>query len=282
MKKFCLLFSAVILALCILSGCTGSRILAGIFPDWVQYRHTPYKFTAEDLHGVIGRLDHIKFEYAHFSPESYEVKFQYDADTSLDILIKYKQYHPKLKILLSVGGENFPSSYFSEMVASNQSIALFVSNLKAFLDKHGFDGVDISWKWPCSASKTIFRRHCKEEWRKCDDFQLLYDKGSRCSDDSTRLLYLMQELRERLGNSTLITITGPHEAKLAQSLSLKLYSWYIDYFYVESFGYSVSSTNSSYLTAPVAPLNPPSINTPGGSPGSINTTGMCWSVGLGK
>lgn len=267
--------SAVILIVCILSQkCESSKIFAGVFPNWAQYRQSPFKFTAMDLQGIAGRLDHLKYAYAYFSPQDYQVKFTDPQDEeSLRTLMDYKSSNPHVKILLSVGGENFPSSYFSDMVSSNQTIEWFVSNLQAFLEEYKFDGVDISWKWPCSASKTIYRRQYENQWRHCVDFEKTFDEGSKCPGDGIRFLYLLETLRDYLGNSTIITVTGSHDPKFAKHLPLRLYSKHIDYWYVESFGYTVPATNNSYLTAPTAPLYHPSISS-GANPQNINTTGM--------
>lgn len=265
----------LLLLLCILPGCTCSRIFAGVFPNWVQSRHSPFKFSARDLEGIVGRLDHLKYAYASFSTDDYQIKLTDEQDEeSLQILMDYKSAHPQLKILLSIGGENFPSSYFSHMVNSNQTISWFVDNLRGFLEEHNFDGVDISWKWPCSKRKTIHRKRYEDLWKQCDDFEEIYDGGGSCPGDDIHLLYLLHELRQDLGNSTIIAVTGTRDPRLVRRLPLRDCSEYVDYWYVESFGYTVPDTNRSYVTGPFAPLK----SAEGTGPDSINATGTMSSI----
>lgn len=250
-----------------------SKIFSGLFPNWARYRPLPYKFIPEDLQGIIGRLDHLIYAHAHFTPEDYQVKFTDPQDEdSVRKLTEYKESHPHIKILVSVGGEHFPSSHFSNMVSSNQSIAEFVDSLRAFLEENMFDGVDIGWRWPCSLSKMIFTRRYQDQWLTCDTYQEVFDSGSTCPDDGTRLLYLLKGLREGLGNRTLITVTGSPDPNPLRHLPLGACSEYVDYWHVESFGYTVSATNSSYLTAPLAPLTQPPFRS-GVNALNINTTG---------
>lgn len=48
------------------------------------------------------------------------------------------------KILLSVGGWNFPSSVFSYMVSTMQTRAMFIQSAQQYMEQYGFDGIDVS------------------------------------------------------------------------------------------------------------------------------------------
>ena len=59
-----------------------------------------------------------------------------------------------LKVLLSVGGWNFPSEYFSAMASSAESRGKFVNSTKAWMDKYGVAGIDLDWEYPCSPARS--------------------------------------------------------------------------------------------------------------------------------
>ena len=55
--------------------------------------------------------------------------------------------HPRLKTLISVGGWTW-SEHFSDVAATDKSRQRFAKSVVVFLDKHGFDGIDIDWEFP--------------------------------------------------------------------------------------------------------------------------------------
>lgn len=59
------------------------------------------------------------------------------------------------KVIASIGGWNFPSSYFSKMVSKAESRQKFIAGAKAFLTKNGMKGIDIDWEFPCSGARKI-------------------------------------------------------------------------------------------------------------------------------
>lgn len=62
--------------------------------------------------------------------------------------IALKQRNPKLKILAVVGGWNEGSTKYSAMAADPAKRATFVSSTLAFIQQHGFDGLDLDWEYP--------------------------------------------------------------------------------------------------------------------------------------
>jgi chitinase len=50
-----------------------------------------------------------------------------------------------IKILLAVGGWNFGSGAFSDMVGNDQLRKEFVQQATQFIQDHQFDGLDIDW-----------------------------------------------------------------------------------------------------------------------------------------
>ncbi|KAL1123354.1 hypothetical protein AAG570_002439 [Ranatra chinensis] len=72
----------------------------------------------------------------------------YDNETKVySRVIGLKLLNPSLKVLLSVGG---PSDIggFETVVLSDQSRTKFVNDSLCFIEKYGFDGLDIDWEFP--------------------------------------------------------------------------------------------------------------------------------------
>jgi hypothetical protein len=61
----------------------------------------------------------------------------------LATLTGYKSVNPDLKVLISVGGWNFPAGYFSAMASTAANRAIFIASVKSFIQQYSLDGVDI-------------------------------------------------------------------------------------------------------------------------------------------
>lgn len=60
-----------------------------------------------------------------------------------------KREHPHLRTLISVGGWTW-SDGFSDAALTQESRARFAASCVAFVERYGFDGVDIDWEYPVS------------------------------------------------------------------------------------------------------------------------------------
>ena len=59
-----------------------------------------------------------------------------------------KQYNPKLKVMIAIGGWNEGAKKYSDMAVRKESRKAFVDSVVDFLVKHGFDGLDLDWEYP--------------------------------------------------------------------------------------------------------------------------------------
>ncbi|XP_068930706.1 chitotriosidase-1 isoform X2 [Petaurus breviceps papuanus] len=58
--------------------------------------------------------------------------------------------NPNLKILLAIGGWNFGTKKFTDMVARPETLQIFIQSVISFLRLHNFDGFDLDWEYPGS------------------------------------------------------------------------------------------------------------------------------------
>lgn len=271
-----LLFSLVT-ATILLSSTECSKVFSAYFPNWAYQRESPYAFRPENLSKIVDRLDILIYAYAHidWSNNSIVLTGANDAEFIQD-LTSYKYEHYDLRVLVSVGGENFPSANFSAMAASYETRSTFVQSVKHLLYVHNLDGIDINWQFPCSKKRTIFLPEWENYYNSsCETvtFQEIHDSGGKCPDDADNLLYLVQELKTTLPNGTLITLLGPQIKSFWKRLDLKSISHYIDYWHVATYDYTIPALNYSFYTAPNSPLNEPAKSSSTVS-WNINATGI--------
>ncbi|KAJ3341908.1 hypothetical protein HDU93_003729 [Gonapodya sp. JEL0774] len=97
-----------------------------------------------------------------------------------------KRKYPGLKSVLSVGGWT-SSTYFSDVAKDPTKRWAFASNVAAFLNNNGFDGVDIDWEYPGGGG---------ESYNTVD------------ANDASNFLLMLKDLRSALGAGKLITIAS--------------------------------------------------------------------------
>lgn len=95
-----------------------------------------------------------------------------------------RKMNPKIKIVLSVGG--WGAGNFSEMAMTEEGRKTFAASCRAFADEAGLDGIDIDWEYPCNDSADI----------------------GADPKDKENFTYLLQELRDALGNDKIVSIAA--------------------------------------------------------------------------
>ena len=138
------------------------------FPNWAQYRQSPATYTPTQLESIIDTINVLWYGFAYFCPNSSMVQPYWVTDLNLcqgkqafDVvsiepkdpqfyqqIVAMKSKNKDLKVILSIGGWNFPSNFWSGMVSTEASRSHFISSTKAFLQQYGFDGVDLDWEFP--------------------------------------------------------------------------------------------------------------------------------------
>ncbi|XP_065923216.1 chitotriosidase-1 [Magallana gigas] len=123
------------------------------YTNWSQYRNSLGKFYPENVDPNL--CTHVIYAFAkmngnRLAPFEWNdkstpwMKGMYERFQSL------KQQNPSLKTLLAVGGWNMGSAPFTRMVATDASRREFATTSVQFLQKHGFDGLDMDWEYPAN------------------------------------------------------------------------------------------------------------------------------------
>ena len=281
-----------------------SSIFVTYFANWAQYHVAPYgPYTPDKLAPIAGRLDVINYAFAYFDPSTFALTQPEPKDHTFYTEINaMKSSNPSLKVVLSVGGWNFPSAHFSSMVSTYvlpslfalqlhvQSThhrtplpssfssfgrpanrALFIASVKSNMATYGFDGVDIDWEYPCSPPRTDYVKFSCTKVTPSSDAGGGANGTAACGRDTAGLLALFTELRTALGADAIITTASQAGVKNAALWDLKAMSTPLSWFNVMSYDYTVSDVDGSFRTAPNSPLYSPT-TTPMIEQGSINTT----------
>jgi chitinase len=96
-----------------------------------------------------------------------------------------KQIKPSLKTYIAVGGWDAGGETFSAMVRFPGTRRAFIQSSLQFMEKYGFDGIDIDWEYPVAP-----------------------DRGGNPLDKS-RLVTFMREIKEACGDRYGVAITLP-------------------------------------------------------------------------
>jgi chitinase len=120
-----------------------AKRLVGYYPEWAKENTPPY--TAKQI--PYSKLTHIEHAFVLVA-----------SGANGDLYIPPKMIEPDLiskahaagvKVLVSIGGGGGGQGVqFNKMSASETARENFVSNVAAFLNKYGYDGVDIDWEVP--------------------------------------------------------------------------------------------------------------------------------------
>ncbi|GLA52752.1 hypothetical protein AnigIFM63604_009628 [Aspergillus niger] len=107
----------------------------------------------------IGGYTHINFAFLYIDPDLYTITpmetSQQDLYSRVTALKKRKN---DLEVWISIGGWAFndpgsTANTFSELAASKSKQSTFFESLLSFLDKYGFDGVDLDWEYPVDSDR---------------------------------------------------------------------------------------------------------------------------------
>ena len=124
--------------------------------SWGSFRTGNGTFTVDDVDTK--SCTHVVYQYAGMDEASSRVR---SLNPTLDLgvfgdvstgnyaaFVQLKKAKPSLKTIISVGGFLEGSKKYSDMARDPAKRATFVSSVVEFLQRHGFDGMDLSWQQP--------------------------------------------------------------------------------------------------------------------------------------
>ncbi|OTA65820.1 glycoside hydrolase family 18 protein, partial [Hypoxylon sp. EC38] len=155
-------------------------------------------------------LTHLNLAFASIDPSTFEVV----PVDSRDVPI-YTEFtalkSSTIQTWISIGGWDFndpgpTQTTWSDLAASESTRAAFISSLRNFMDKYGFQGVDIDWEYPGAPD-----RNGKPE-------------------DTKNFVTLLQEMRSAYGTSYGISVTLPSSYWYLRWFDPKAMEPYVDFF----------------------------------------------------
>jgi chitinase len=248
--------------------------LGAYFVNWAQYRAAPYTYTASNLQSIIKRIDQIYYGFIYFCPPAGTNPMPYwsippygnctDANeyqllsvepkdaTFLPQIVGMKSQNPNLKVLLSIGGWNFPSAFFSKLAANSTSRSKFVSSINSWLTQYKVDGVDIDWEYPGSPART------DPVEISCYQFDTVQDAGGS-SNDKNNIAPFLQAIKQGMPAGKLLTFAAQAGKANENAENLAQTTQWVDMWHIMTYDYQVSDIpdSSGAMMSPNAPLYNP-------------------------
>jgi chitinase len=132
-------------------------------------------------------VTHINYAFGHVNNTFNGIRI--DNENRLRNLTDLKKNAPGLKIMLSIGG--WGSGRFSEMAATDENRKKFAEDCLRVVNEFKLDGIDIDWEYPGSNAAKI----------------------SSSPDDTKNYTLLMQEIRNKISKTKLLTLASVADAK---------------------------------------------------------------------
>lgn len=108
----------------------------------------------------VGSLTHLHIAFGYIAPDTFDISMMDGVpDSVIDKITQLKDNNPAINMAISLGGWSFSDNdtttqpVFGDMVSSKANLVTFITNLFAFLDHYGFDGVDFDWEYPGASDR---------------------------------------------------------------------------------------------------------------------------------
>ncbi|RYP77183.1 hypothetical protein DL770_007103 [Monosporascus sp. CRB-9-2] len=181
-------------------GTSAGKKIIGYYEGWSTFKNCN-GLNLEDL--LFGAYTYFNYAFAFIDPSTYKIANMQDSDEEyMPRFAALKNYNPGLEVWIAIGGWsiNDPDQpmkrTFSELAASKTRQDAFFASFLFFMDKYGFDGVDIDWEYPVA------------------------EERSGAPEDFENFVSFLKNLRGVLGNRGL-TITLPASFWYLQHFDIK-------------------------------------------------------------
>ncbi|BFZ03592.1 hypothetical protein BsWGS_06631 [Bradybaena similaris] len=151
---------ALLILISFLEYADGFRIVC-YYTNTAQYRAGGGQFLPDDI--VPQLCTHIVYAFAMPTGLGIGATDENDIPTQNDTgmyerVLEIKELHPDIKILLALAGPNTNTHPYTPILATPVSRSAFAHNVIAFLRKYGFDGLEVSWRYPDVHGKPVLNR----------------------------------------------------------------------------------------------------------------------------
>lgn len=215
------------------------KYLVGYYAGWSgSSGYTPDKIKAAEL-------THLNYAFAKIGSDLKIALIDPASDVrNFACLRQLKAANPSLRTLISVGGWA-DSAYFSDAALTSSSRGAFAQSCLDFIQKYGFDGVDLDWEYPVSGGMA----------------------GNKYRpEDKQNFTYLLQAIRNKLneqsqkdGKTYSLTIAGGASSSYISRIEVQKVAKLVDYIFI--MGYDMHGPWDTYSDFN-APLYAPAESSP--------------------
>ncbi|KAM9319223.1 chitotriosidase-1-like [Gastrophryne carolinensis] len=117
------------------------------FTNWSQYRPEPAKYMPRNIDPQL--CTHLMYAFATMNQHKIAA-YEWNDDVLYEQFNNLKKVNPELVTVLAIGGWNFGTQKFTDMVASAGNRKIFIDSVIAWLRKYNFDGIDLDFEYPGS------------------------------------------------------------------------------------------------------------------------------------
>ncbi|KAF1985932.1 glycoside hydrolase family 18 protein, partial [Aulographum hederae CBS 113979] len=161
------------------SGTASNGRKIGYWQSWNVRQRACNRIMPDQI--VTDGFTHLYFAFASIDPNTYNIRTYHSDDERLFPLFTALKTD-KMQTWIAIGGFDFSDpgpthTTWSDMCSTQDSRAAFITSLVQFMDKWGFQGIDLDWEYPASDVR-----------------------GGR-EEDTQNLVSLVKEMREAFGTT---------------------------------------------------------------------------------